>query len=174
MRKLEITDAEIMRITLQQEILRSEDSRYDHRLHGVLLVCAGHSCSQVAELFGHGRRTIQYWVHHFEEHGFAGLEEQPRPGRRTSLDEALRQAVNHDLRQSPRQFGYTHNLWDGKLLSHHLDQQYHVQLGVRQCQRLFHQFGFRRRKPRLLIANPDPEAQQEYKKTPSSGSKRKP
>jgi hypothetical protein len=55
MRKLLIEDAEVMRIALQQEIARSEESRYDHRLHGLLLVSAGQSCRQVAELLGkHG------------------------------------------------------------------------------------------------------------------------
>ena len=81
MRKLEIKDAEVMRIAVQQEIVRSEESRYDHRLHGILLVCSELSCAEVAELFGHGRRTIQYWVRRFEERGFAGLGETPRPGR---------------------------------------------------------------------------------------------
>ena len=41
MRKLEIEDAEIMRVAIQLEIRRSGDSRYDHRLHGVLLVGQG-------------------------------------------------------------------------------------------------------------------------------------
>ena len=50
--KLEVKGAEIMRIDVQQEILRSEEPRYDHRLHGVLLVCSGLSCPEVAKLFG--------------------------------------------------------------------------------------------------------------------------
>jgi hypothetical protein len=41
MRKLEIADPEIMRIAIQQEILRSDESRYDHRLHGLLLLTSG-------------------------------------------------------------------------------------------------------------------------------------
>ena len=32
MRKLEIADADVMRIAIQQEIQRSEESRYGHRL----------------------------------------------------------------------------------------------------------------------------------------------
>ncbi len=36
MRKLEIVDAEVMQVAIRQEIDRSEESRYDHRLHGVL------------------------------------------------------------------------------------------------------------------------------------------
>ena len=165
MRKLKIQDAEIMKIALQQEILRSEQSRYDHRLHGVLLVCAGKSCYEVADLLGHSPRTIQYWVERFERNGFAGLEDNERSGRPGALDEKLRHRINQDLRRPPRELGYGQNLWDGKLLSHHLESRYGVRLGVRQCQRLFRELGFRRRKPRPLIAQADPEAQRAYKKT---------
>ena len=44
MRRLGIRDADIMRLAVQQEIMRSEESRYDHRLHGILLCCSGLSC----------------------------------------------------------------------------------------------------------------------------------
>jgi transposase len=172
MRKLQINDAAIMKVALQQEIVRSRDSRYDHRLHGVLLVCSGKTCYEVADLFGHSPRTVEYWVERFERRGFAGLEEGDRPGRPTSLDEATREKIGMDLRRSPRDLGYGQNLWDGKLLSHHLSVALGVSLGVRQCQRLFRDLGFRRRKPRPLIAKSDPEAQRAYKKTSSSRSKK--
>lgn len=173
MRKLEIQDAKIMQIAVQEEILRSEESRYDHRLHGILLVLSGQSCYQVAELFGQSPRTVEYWVSRFEENGFAGLQESPRAGRPPLLDEPQRRKLSQDLRRSPRELGYRQNLWDGKLLSHHLTRKYRTTLGVRQCQRLFHEFGFRLRKPRPLIAHADPEAQRQYKKTPAPGSKQK-
>ncbi|HQU15674.1 MAG: hypothetical protein ACYC18_02095 [Gammaproteobacteria bacterium] len=41
MHKLQIEDAEVMRLAIQQEIARNEESRYDHRLHGLLLATAG-------------------------------------------------------------------------------------------------------------------------------------
>ena len=173
MRKLEIQDADIMRIAIQEEILRSEESRYDHRLHGVLLVCSGFSCGEVAQIFGRSRRTVQYWVRRFEQSGFAGLQETPRPGRPGAVDDVLRERIGQDLRQSPFTFGYSQNLWDGKLLSHHLAKNYGVKLGIRQCQRLFHQLGFRLRKPRPVIARADPEAQERYKKTPPPGQKKR-
>ncbi len=66
MQRLKIADADIMRIAIQQEIVRTEESRYDHRLHGLLLITAGQSCQQVAELFGEDRRTVQRWVRTFE------------------------------------------------------------------------------------------------------------
>lgn len=173
MKRLEIKDADLIRIAIQQEIVRSEESRYDHKLHGVLLVSSGYSCTEVADLFGHGRRTVQYWVQRFEQHGFSGLQEIPRPGRPTALDARIRQQLEKDLRQSPRQFQYGQTLWDGKLLSHHLAERYDVDLGVRQCQRLFTQLGFRQRKPRPVIAHADLEAQKAYKKTASHRSRSK-
>lgn len=171
MRKLKINEAEIMRMAVQNEIQRSDESRYDHKLHGILMICSGMSCYEVAELLGHSPRTIEYWVKNFERSGFAGLEEKERTGRPTSLDEKKRISIGKDLRRSPRVFGYGQNMWDGKLLSHHLSLNYDVSLGVRQCQRLFSQLGFRRRKPRPVIAQADPEAQIAYKKTHSPGGK---
>ena len=41
MKKLEIADADVMRIAIQQEIQCSNEARYDHRLHGLLLVTGG-------------------------------------------------------------------------------------------------------------------------------------
>jgi transposase len=172
MRKLEIEDVEIMQVAIQQEIRRSEESRYDHRLHGVLLVSQGVDCCTVADWLGEHSVTVQRWVNGFNRSGFAALREGERAGRPTRVSKALWTAVARDLRKSPATFGYGENLWDGKLLSHHLATRYEVQLGVRQCQRMFRQLGFRRRKPRPLIANGDPAAKAAYKKTPAAGPRR--
>jgi transposase len=165
MRKLEIEGAEIMRIAVQNEISRSKKSRYDHRLHGILLICSGMNCYEVGKLFRHSPRTIQYWVKKFETSGFAGLEEGLRSGRPTVIMEDIRTEIGKDLRHNPRELGYMQGLWDSKLLSHHLHKHYGIQIGERQCRRLFHQMGFRRRKPRPLIAKADHKAQEAYKKT---------
>lgn len=174
MRKLKVTDVEIMRLAVQQEITRSEESRYDHRLHGILLVSNGISCYQVAEWLGQNPVTIQRWVNRFEADGFAGLQEGERPGRPRRLNETQWEAVDLDLRRSPRELGYAQNLWDGKLLAHHLAEAYGVDVGVRQCQRMFRQLGFRLRKPRPVIAKADPAAQTAYKKTTPTRPRRKP
>ncbi|MDA9982071.1 helix-turn-helix domain-containing protein [Gammaproteobacteria bacterium] len=156
MRRLEIADADIMRIAIQQEIVRSEEARYDHRLHGLLLITAGQSSQQIAELFGEDRRTVQRWVNTFEAQGLDGLREGERPGRPKTIDARQWVLLGKDLRRSPTEFGYAAGLWDGKLLSEHLHAHYGVTLGVRQCQRLFRQMGFRFRKPRPQVAQSDP------------------
>jgi transposase len=172
MRKLQIRDAEVMKIAIQQEIGRSEESRYDHRLHGVLLVANGQSCRGVAELFGEDATTVQRWVRRFEEGGFERLRDGERSGRPRSLDERQWRRLQRDLRRDPEQFGHPQGLWDGRLLSGHLKKHYRIDLGVRQCQRLFHQMGFRLRKPRPQVAQSDPIRVAAVKKTAPTGSSR--
>ena len=173
MQKLQIVSPVEMSIALQQEITRSHESRYDHRLHGVLLVAQGLSCYEVANLLGQNPRTIERWVERFGSRGFAGLEEGERPGRPRRLGEREWTKIEKALRTEPSKLGLGQNLWDGKLLSHWIARDLGVHLGVRQCQRVFRHMGFRRRKPRPLIAQADPAAQAAFRKTPPPGSRSK-
>ena len=131
---------------LQQEIQRSEESRYDHRLHGVLLVAHGLTCPDVARLLGDAPRSVEYRVHRYEQQGLAGLTEGERSGRPTRLNEKQVKEINRVLREKPSDAGMRVSLWDGKTLSAWIHKTYRIQLGVRQCQRLFRQFEFRLRK----------------------------
>lgn len=165
MKALTISDADMMILGLQDEIRRSADARYDHRLHGILLVAHGMSCPEVAHLLGDAPRTVELWVQRFERHGLAGLVEGDRPGRPSRLTPAQLAQVDRVLRDPPSAVGLSGQLWDGKTLSAYVAQQFGVVLGVRQAQRLFRQLGFRLRKPRPVIAHADPAQQAAYKKT---------
>lgn len=166
MKALTISDADMMVLGLQDEIRRSEESRYDHRLHGVLLVAQGMTCPEAAQLLGDAPRTVENWVHNFERDGLAGLTEGARSGRPARLNESQLEEVQRVLRGSPEAVGLTGHLWDGKTLAAYLEKHAGVELGVRQCQRLFRRFGFRLRKPRGLVAKADPDLQEAHKKTP--------
>jgi len=164
MRPLTISDPATIAIGLQDEIRRSEESRYDHRLHGVLLVAQGMTCPEVARILGDAPRTVEYWVRGFEQKGLAALREGERGGRPRRLNEGQLQAVNLALRRTPPEFGLGGNLWDGKTLAAWIEREFTIHLGTRQCQRLFRQMGFRLRKPRPLIAKADPALQKAHKK----------
>jgi transposase len=169
MRAVKIDDAQEMLWVLQDEIRRSEEARYDHRLHGVLLVAQGMSAPQVAQLLGDGRRTVEYGVKRFNAEGLSGLVEGERAGRPARLSEFQIEQIGEVLRDSPRAHGMRANLWDGKTLAEWLLRNWAVELSVRQCQRLFRQLGFRQRKPRPLIAHAEPMVQRAHKKTPKAG-----
>ena len=170
MRKLEIESPETAFLAIQEEIRRSDEAKYDHRLHGLLLVANGQSCRGAAGLLGEDPRTVQRWVRTYEREGFEGLRDGARSGRPPVLDPERRKAIETDLRDRPDSFGLVGHLWDGPLLREHLRRRYGVEMGVRQCQRLFHRMGFRLRKPRPQVAGAaDPERSEASKKTASPG-----
>ncbi len=169
---MRIANAATMILGLQDEIRRSDDARYDHRLHAVLLVAEGMSCPEVGGLLGDAPRTVQLWVNRFEDRGLSGLQETPRSGRPPRLSARDLKAVGKALRRTPADYGLGAHLWDGTALAAFLERERGVRLGVRQCQRLFHALGFRYRKPRPLIAG-DEEAKAAHKKTPGARGPRR-
>lgn len=165
MKKLEIVNAKEQSIAIRNEISRSDESRYDHRLHGILLVSDGMSCYDVGRILGEDSRTLERWVRKFNSHGFNALRERKRTGRPSKLTSQQMDEINTDLRKNPTEFGYEQNLWDGKLLMHHISEKFHSDISVRTCQLIFNRLEFRIRKPRPVIAKGDPEKQDAFKKT---------
>ena len=124
----------------------------------------GMTCLEVARLLGDAPRSIEYWVHRFERKGLAGLKEGERTGRPSRLSEKQIKEINRVLRARPSDAGMKVNLWDGKTLSAWIQKSFKLELGTRQCQRMFREFKFRLRKPRPVLAKADPARQKAYKK----------
>lgn len=57
------------------------EARLARRARTVLLLDTGHSVRVTAERVGLAPRMVQHWKRRFLEHGVAGLEDAPRPGR---------------------------------------------------------------------------------------------
>lgn len=162
MLKVENSDTNIT--IIQDEIRRTSETKYEHRLHVVLLVAQGMSCVEVAKLMGDSIRSVEAWVKSFNQNGLEGLHYLPIPGRPSRISSDLLKEIGQVIRASPEEVGLDCVLWDGKALSQWLSVSKDINLGVRQCQRLFRQLGFRLRKPRPQSAKADPVAQEEYKK----------
>lgn len=168
MKRINIPDAETFKAAIQDEISRTPEGRYFHRLHAVLQVLNGASSYETASLYGDSPRTIEYWVQRLTSKGLTGLLEGNHTGRPARLSASALARLRKDIRRSPRELGYNQNLWDGLLLSHHLAQHYSVSLSVRQCQRLFHQLGFSLQRPRRKASEADALQQEAFKKTTTS------
>jgi len=105
----------------------SEESRYDHRLHGVLLVAQGMTCPEVSRLLGDAPRSVEYWIRRFEARGLAGLVEGGLSGRPRRLSESQLREIDTVLRRTPRDVGLTGTLWDGKTLRAWMERQLSIQ-----------------------------------------------
>ncbi len=169
MKRISIPGAETFVAAIQDEISRSSEGRYFHRLDVLLHVLQGASPYDAARLFGHSPRTVEYWLHRLLSSGLAGLWEGERTGRPGRLSNEDLQKLRKELLRSPRDLGYDQNLWDGVLLSHHLAKEYATSFSLRQCQRLFHKLGFSLQRPRRQPSEANPEMQDAFKKTTPNG-----
>lgn len=136
---------------LQDEIRRSEESRYNHRLHAILLIANGMKCPEVSALLGDPERTIRRWIHRFNLYGFKGLIEVDHLGRPPRLPAAQMEKVSRILQRRPEDFGYRVKKWNGKFLSEYIRKEFGIRLGIRQCQRLYRLYGSNRSKPTAIL-----------------------
>ena len=153
---------------IQNEIHKSKESRYCHRLHCVLLVAKGMSCHQVSLLLGDAPGTIALWVRRFKAHDFATLTERERSGRPASLTEHQFKIVEKALKESPALVGMD-GPWNGKALLRFLHERFGVNLRERQCQRLFRKAGLRVSKPQSKVK----KTKKRQKSAPSTISKQR-
>ncbi|MCY3620802.1 MAG: helix-turn-helix domain-containing protein [Gammaproteobacteria bacterium] len=125
-----------VRAAIRRELVRTGESRYHRRLHGVLLVANGLSATTVAAALGDNPRTVQRWLKRYQTMGLDGLRDRIRPGRPTTLNARQRASLARDLDRRPAEFGLPDITWSGPTLATHLRERYASTLGIRQCQRL--------------------------------------
>jgi transposase len=121
---------------IRAEFRCSEEARYIHRLHGVLLVLLGLSTVKAGEFLGDPQRTIAHWVAQFKMHGLDGLRDAEKAGRPGTLTEAQRVAVTKALSKPPKESGFDADSWTNAILASLLKKRYGITLSIRQCSRL--------------------------------------
>lgn len=137
MHKLEVTSTATIQATLRHEDKLSPQSRFVHRLHSVLLVGAGRSCYEVAEVFGDSPRSLERWVRKFQQHGVEGLRDRPHTGRHAALTDVQMRQLALVIKSDPGELGYAPDVWNNKLLRAEILHRFGVTTSVRHCQRIF-------------------------------------
>src|ERR671916_2262669 len=91
-------------------------ARVVERARIVLLAAEEVPGKQIAEMVGCAEGTVVTWRGRYADHGLAGLEDLPRPGKPAQLPEELRDRVLElTLTEPPTRFGATH--WSSRLLA---------------------------------------------------------
>ena len=119
-----------------------EDAKYIRRIDILTLVINGNKINEVSEMFNISRKTISSWIRKVRENGIEGIKDKPGRGLKQTLSEELKNSIKKDISLDPNNFGYNVSKWDGKLVSHHLKENYNIDLKVRRCQYLLKELGF--------------------------------
>lgn len=142
----------------------STDPKYYFRVFSVNLVLSGMSAAEVAEKAGITRSAVSDWVKTADEQGFGALKTVKPSGRRPKLCKTQREEIDAILQKNPNDYGY--KVWDGPSLSDLIKKKYHINLSIRQCQRLFHELGYSRIRPQVFPSREyeDTETREDFKK----------
>jgi transposase len=168
MQILELNSPEEIKKKIQQYFRKNEEAKFIHRLHGILLKIENkdNACETIAELFGQSARTISNWINKVNETGdIEILRDRVKPGRNSKLNDEQLVEIKSVLQNPPELSGVSANIWDGKSLSFYIEREFKIELGVRQCQRLFKNLGFSLKRARPIVSKGDASKKEVSKKT---------
>src|SRR4051812_34980560 len=130
-------------------------AREVERARIVLLAAEGVAGKQVAAIVGCAEPTVVTWRGRYAEHGLAGLDDLPRPGKPPQLPEALRDRVLElTLTEPPTSFGATH--WSSRLLATALAGE-GTPISHATIARIWHRFGVQPWRAQTVKFSTDPE-----------------
>jgi transposase len=142
-----------------QVVSRQAIGRVALRAHMVLLSDRGFTVPQIAAIHDCGEDVVRIWLHRYEQHGVAGLEDEPRSGR-PPKDRLAGPLVDAQASQSPPCSGHVQTCWSVALLTAFLAQRFRLVLSCASIRRYLHQMGWRWARPRLAPARkPDKDAE---------------
>jgi transposase len=167
MKRLEVKHKEAIKAQIQNYFSRNTESRFIHRLHGILLFIEkeDESCDSIGALFGNSPRTVSNWINKLNKTGdLESLRDVQRLGRPSRLNDVQKSELKEVLQRPPEENGMPSNLWDGKVLSAYIEKRYGIILKVRTCQTLFHKLGFSLKRARPVVSKGDAAKKEESKK----------
>ena len=143
-----------------QVISRQAVGRVALRAHMVLLSGRGCPVSQIALIHECGEDVVRTWLHRYQQHGIAGLYDQPKSGRPVK-DRRAGPIIEAQASQSPRCSGHVQACWSVGRLTRFLASRFRLRLSLSSVRRYLHRMGWRWGRPRLAPAaarHPDPAA----------------
>ena len=142
----------------------SDDAKFLRKVTIVNLMLNGASASSLSPSCGETTRTLISWMKSVDENGFDALRPKKQPGRPARLTAEQKEKIKVAILSSPEDSGYT--VWDGPSLSDYINKSFGIDLGVRQCQRLFHELGFSQIRPQAFPSkgHEDDPRRDEFKK----------
>lgn len=156
---VKLTDEE--RKALQQ-VSRQAVGRIALRAQIVLLSDRGYRVPEIAQIHDCGQDVVRHWLHRYQEHGIAGLHDEPKSGR-PPKDPLASPIIDTQAGQSPWCSGHVHSCWSAGRLTAFLSARFRLSLSVSSVRRYLKANGWRWRRPRLapasaLAERTDPDA----------------
>ncbi len=145
------------RVALAEAASEEKRVRNWRRMRAIELLAEGRKPETVAEVLGCARSSVYAWAKAWREMGLRGLREEPRSGRKRSLEGRAELLLEELLEEGdPQKRGYRSSGWTVPILKSELAKAGYV-VSERTVRRTLKRLGFRWKRPKYVLGRPDPE-----------------
>ena len=148
---------------LKQVFRKEKDARIATRIRAVYLALMGQSAPEISHLLGYSRRTIQNWIHAYNQQGLSGLQDQQGRGQRCKLNEEQIQWLRQRMEEGPRPEDQVCVL-RGADIQRIIKQQFGIDYHLNSIYTLLKRLGYRYVSSRPEHPRGDPQARETFKK----------
>lgn len=133
---------------LESQRKNEKDPVVRDRLLALIMVKKGYSKKEIYALLSSTRGTIWRWEKEYIRDGVNGVRNDTRSGRPKKLGNDNIQQLKIELSESPKELGYSYEIWIPKLVWKHIQKNYGVLYHPRSISRFARNLGFVLKKPR--------------------------
>src|SRR4051794_37075848 len=145
------------RAELAEAASKEKRVRNWRRMRAIKLLAEGRKPEAVAETLGCARSSVYAWAKAWREVGLWGLREEPRSGRKRSLEGRAELLLKELLEEAnPQSRGYRSSGWTVPMLKSELARSGYV-VSERTVRRTLKRLGFRWKCPKYVLGRPDPD-----------------
>lgn len=148
----------------EKELQETPEGKYYKRIVAVYMSFIGISRNEVCRIFKIEMPALNNWIRKAANYGIASLCAIKQSGRPPKLSFEQKKEIDIALNQTPKDFGYEENIWEGKILSDYIYKKHGVILKTRACQMLIKELGYTLQRPRTMPLGGDEALRESFKK----------
>ncbi|MBM4328438.1 MAG: transposase [Deltaproteobacteria bacterium] len=133
------------------------------RIQALLLVSRGNKETDVAQILGVGRRTLQCWIHRYRLKGIPGLTKGPFKGSESRLTEEQRAELTRIIAAGPQQAGLDTGVWTTPIIVKLVRDLFGVSYHPDHAGKILHRLGLSVQRPARSSSKADEKAQRTWR-----------
>ncbi len=145
--------------------------RMARRIQGVWLARRGRTCSEIMEITGAARRTVQTWAAKYNAGGLGALLDRPRSGAPTKLSATIEHEIRRRIEAGPTEADPV-SVFTAPAIRDLIERDYGVLYSLTGLYDWLRRMGFSYLAPRPRHEKSDPATQAQFKKSSPPGWRR--
>jgi transposase len=144
-------------ILLRKEALRDNEYRVATRLHAVILSIERNVSVEIANILKVSRKNIPIRIHNWNELGAEGLWEGHRSGRRSCMDDDVKEKLTDLIESGPVAYGLNTGVWTSKIIAEIIEEEFDIRYNAGHVRKLLKKIGFSVQRPTYKLSNANPK-----------------